>query len=206
MLALRLAPAAGFRVEGKNAGLILQRARICRCIMRTVSFRVPYLILPESAEVPVRKIAMCGLVLLLAVGCGGDDDDPLDVNPNDNGSMTARVDGAAFTATTVAASFSNGILAISGVQVSPSQALTFGLAATAPGTFTVAATSPVNGIYAVGNATWLASGNVGSGQVIVTTLSSTRAVGTFNFVLAPNTPSGATGTRTITQGAFDVRF
>ena len=153
----------------------------------------------------MRSIAMCGLVLLLAAGCGGDDDDPLDVNP-DNGSMTARVDGANFTAATVVGSFSNGILAVSGVQGTPAQAITFGLAATAPGTFTVSATSPVNAVYGVGNATWLAAGGVGSGQVIVTTLSSTRAVGTFNFVLTPNTSSGATGTRTITQGAFDVRY
>ena len=166
----------------------------------------PYLIPPHSAEVPVRKTAMCGLVLLLAVGCGGDDDDPLDVNPNDNGSVTARVDGNTFTAATVVGSFSNGILAISGVQGSPAQSITFGLAATAPGTFTVSETSPVNAVFAVGNSTWLAAGGVGSGTVTVTTLSSSRAVGTFNFVLAPNTPSGATGTRTITQGAFDVRY
>ena len=172
----------------------------------TVSFRVPYLIPPESAEVPVRKIAMCGLVLLLAVGCGGDDDDPLDVNPNDNGSMTARVDGNSFTAFSTAATFSNGILAVSGVQVTPAQGITFGVAATGPGTFTVSQTSAVNGIYVSGNASWLASGNVGSGTVTLTTLNSTRAVGTFNFVMQAQAGSGATGTRTITQGAFDVRF
>jgi hypothetical protein len=174
----------------------------------TLSFRVPYIILPESAEVLVRSIAMCGLVLLLAAGCGGDDDDdPLDVNPNDNGSMTARVDGAAFTAFSVAATFSNGILAVSGVQLSPSQGLTFGVATTGPGTFNVGTTSAVNGIYVSGsNASWLASGNVGSGSVTITTLNSTRAVGTFNFVLQAQQGTAATGTRTITQGAFDVRF
>ena len=174
--------------------------------MRILSFRVPYLIPSKYAEVPVRKIAMCGLVLLLAAACGGDDDDPLDVNPNDNGSMSARVDGNAFTAFSTAATFSNGVLAVSGVQVSPSQAITFGVAATAPGTFTVAQTSAVNGIYVSGNASWLASGNVGSGTVIITTLNSTRAVGSFNFVMQAQAGSGATGTRTITQGAFDVRF
>ena len=150
---------------------------------------------------------MCGLVLLLAAGCGGDDDDPLDVNPNDNGSMTARVDGAAFTAFSVAGTFNGSVLAVSGIQISPSQGLTIGVATTAPGTFTVGTgSSGVNGIYVSGNSSWSAAGNIGSGTVIITTLSSTRAVGSFNFVMQAQAGSGATGTRTITQGAFDVRF
>jgi hypothetical protein len=154
---------------------------------------------------------MCGLLLLLAIGCGGgDDDDPVDVNPNDSGSMTARVDGAGFTAFGVAASYNNGVLGVTGSQISPQQAITFSVPATATGTVTV---SPTVGfaLYTLGagNAIWgagLTFSSTASGSVTITTLTSSRAVGTFSFVMQPQQGSAATGTKTITQGAFDVRF
>jgi hypothetical protein len=57
-----------------------------------------------------------------------------------------------------------------------------------------------------GSRVWQAGGSSGgSGAVIITSLSTHRATGSFSFVLNP-TGGGATGTKAVTGGAFDVSY
>jgi hypothetical protein len=53
---------------------------------------------------------------------------------------------------------------------------------------------------------WTAAVGTGSGSITLTTLTSAGASGTFTFnlVAVPNT--GATGTKAITEGVFNVTF
>jgi hypothetical protein len=46
----------------------------------------------------------------------------------------------------------------------------------------------------------------GSGSITLTTLTSTAAAGTFSFSLGPQPRSGATGTKVVTDGVFNVTF
>lgn len=56
-----------------------------------------------------------------------------------------------------------------------------------------------------GDETWFPTGEGGSGTLTITELSTGGAKGTFSFVAGPLGGS-ATGTRTITNGSFDVSF
>lgn len=53
---------------------------------------------------------------------------------------------------------------------------------------------------------WRAEPQFGSGTITVQTLTSTTASGSFAFTLLPVTESGATGSRVVTNGSFNVRF
>jgi hypothetical protein len=75
-----------------------------------------------------------------------------------------------------------------------------------PGTYPLGTAGGVSGgTVAVneGSAVWMTPINGAAGTVTITTLNSTRAVGTFQFVADP-VASGATGTRTVTNGQFDI--
>jgi hypothetical protein len=155
---------------------------------------------------------MAGL-LLAALGCGNDGDptDPGD-NSNDPGSLpvgtfTARIDGQQWTAISpVAVAYSGGILALGGANTQ--LAIGFAVIANAPGTYAIGPTSGTNALLTVnsGGQTWVAGSTGGSGSITLTALTSTGATGTFTFNLIPNGTSGSTGTRAITDGAFNVTF
>ena len=127
-----------------------------------------------------------------------------------NGTMTAQIDGAGWAANTIVATYPSGILAIAGTDT---QGRTIGFAVgptTTPGTYPVALTSGVNASLAiiVGSTaqSWQAVQNSGSGSVTLTAISANRATGIFQFTVVPVAGTGAAGTRSITQGAFDVTY
>jgi hypothetical protein len=171
----------------------------------------------------MRRLIAIAMVLLALNACG-DSDNPAAPSGGGgdtgggpvglaNGSMSARIDGAAWNANfSIVGGYSQGILAIAGGD-SAQQTIAFGVAANGPGTFSTAALSNVNftlATVAPGGtvaATWTAvTGLPGtSGTVTITSLSSTTAVGTFSFSATP-TSGPATGTKTITDGTFNVRF
>src|SRR5687768_5193368 len=134
----------------------------------------------------MRWFPVLALVLPLAAGCGGDDSSGPDQSDNDDGSLSARVDGSTFTAFTVSAGYSNGILAVAGARVSPVATLSFAFPVSATGTFTIGVTSALNAVYVTGSQSWSAFSNNGSGSVIVTSFSANRAVGTFSFTMIAN--------------------
>jgi hypothetical protein len=146
--------------------------------------------------------------LLATVACGGGDKTTGPVNPAlRNGSMSARIDGNSWAASTaLVAQFNGGILSIAGTDGS-SRSVGFAVSTnTTAGTHTIGPTGPTNGLLVEGPRSWLAVGTQGSGSVTITSISTTRAVGTFTFTLMANSGSGATGSRSVTQGAFDVTY
>jgi len=76
------------------------------------------------------------------------------------------------------------------------------------GTYTLGALSAANAQVLIGNpaAGWQAAVGIGSGTITVTSLTSTAASGTFSFSLVAVPGSTAAGTKSITEGAFNVTF
>lgn len=154
-----------------------------------------------------RRSAMALLASLLLTACGGDDDStgPSGNTPS-NGSFSARIEGSAWSATQIIASVQTGaVTVLSGGNAQHS--VGFAFIDNGTGTYTVGAGSPTNGSYieATTGRMWVANTVGGSGSVTVTTRTADRIAGTFSFVFAPSDP-GTTGTKTVTNGAFDVRF
>jgi hypothetical protein len=155
--------------------------------------------------------------LLLAatlVACGGDSTGPENTLPTpNNGSMTMRVDGASWTAASISPLVTagtppiisigaSGIIAATGAQA----ALGFAWADTGVGTYTIGQALGFNATLSISVASFTASGPLGSGTLTVTTRTADRVAGTFAFSLVPSTGSSGTGTRSVTNGAFDIRF
>jgi hypothetical protein len=151
------------------------------------------------------RVAMPCL-LVTALGCGGDNTGP---NGQTNGDMTAKIDGASWTSVgtfaTRTATNAGTIVALSGADAN-STAIGMGFVDTGVGTYTISATSPTNAdLIESGGHAWAASAIGGSGTLTVTTLDATHIVGTFTFSMVASS-GGATGTKSVTQGAFDVKF
>jgi hypothetical protein len=164
---------------------------------------------------------VCALILG-PVGCGGGSSPNA---PGGGGSTTTttttvpsaassvvsyRLDGASVTANLVTANFANGIMSVGATN--PSQNITLGFAltpnASAPGTYSFGVLSGANAQIYVGNpaAGWQAGVGIGSGTITINTFSSTGAMGTFSFTMAAVPGTGATGTKSITDGTFNVTF
>lgn len=148
--------------------------------------------------------------LILAAACGGSDNGPTDpgtITPP-NGTMSARIDGAAWAATAIAVTAQNGHLIVSGGS-SNGQGVAIGASTVpGPGTQTIGGNTnaAAQGVITVGTQSWSANAIQGSGTVTITTLTANRAAGTFSFT-APALSAGATpATRVVTAGQFDVRF
>lgn len=151
----------------------------------------------------VARTSAGAVIVALAVGCGSDSTGP---DVLDNGSMSAKVDGASWSATTaIAATYNSNILGIAGTDAA-GRSVGFGAAVSAPGTFTIAVTSPANGLVNEAGKAWQAAGSVGSGTITITAISATGAKGTFQFTAAPVAGTGATGNKVVTEGVFDVTF
>ena len=122
--------------------------------------------------------------------------------------MTFRVDGTATTTASATASFANGILSIAGTDTARSTTIGFAVTPTAAGvgTYTLGPSSSANAQLFVGNPAsgWQAAVGSGSGTITVTALTSTNASGTFSFSLVAVPGTGATGTKSITEGVFNV--
>ncbi len=143
------------------------------------------------------------LVALVAPGCSSGDDP---AGPEDSGgTISATLDGAAWSADAVATN--NGFLfglegTADGVEIALSVNLT---AETVPGT--VDLTSGSTGAQVQeGSEVWYPVGFGGSGTLTISTLTAERATGTFEFVAVPLGGSASGGSRTVTNGSFDVRF
>jgi hypothetical protein len=145
-------------------------------------------------------VALAGMVGGLA-GCGNSPTAPVPTN----GSITATVDGSSFSAVTVAATYTGGIMGLGGTD---SQGRTLGIGGQipGPGTYTIGPTSPANFALTIGSASWQAAITLGSGTLTVTSISAAGAKGTFQFTAGPVPGTTASGNKVVTQGAFDVKF
>jgi len=142
------------------------------------------------------------ILLVLAAACGGSNSTGPSGNNLPNGTFLAKVDGSNFNAISATVLTAGQITSI-GAANTAGHSMGFAWVEAGTGTFSISATSPNNALYTVGGAGWTAGPGGGSGSVTVTTRTATRIAGTFSFVLAAST-GGATGTRTITNGSFDL--
>jgi hypothetical protein len=162
-------------------------------------------------------VGTCAAATLLAsIGCGDSSDGgstsgggptgpspsvPAPVTcpaPYKAGSVSATIDGSRWTSvcaySVMVSANGTTILSLSGSDLAASQTIIgFGFAADRPGTYT-----PTSATLTVGSASWV---TVSTGTVTLTSLTSTAMAGTFSF-----TVTGATGTRTVSNGSFNVAF
>lgn len=149
-------------------------------------------------------------VLLLAAtfsACGGDSTGPEITIPSpSNGSMTARVDGASWSALAVDAITSQGSAPIISIAGTNTQfTISMAWVDSGPRTYTIGQAIGLNATLIGGSSGWTAAGQQGSGSVTVTTRTAERVAGTFTYTMVAS-GAGASGTRSVTNGAFDIRF
>jgi hypothetical protein len=156
----------------------------------------------------MKRSCLLAVLITLVAGCGSDD--PAGPggpgnNSLSNGSFTARIDGADFAASAAAVVSSGGLVSI-GAGDASGKTLGFAWLDAGPGTYPIGSPAATVGTHTFAGNTWSASLAQGSGSIVVTTSAANRVAGTFSFVLQPDTASGATGTRTVTDGSFDLTF
>ena len=158
-----------------------------------------------------------GLLLALTIACGGGNP----ASPSSGGgsgspnfgTLTAVIDGVAYTGVINSASSTNDTLRIASNSSDLTRSITFAGRPAAVGTTTVAMGAlAMNVITTTGTTvigSWAAAGASGSGTLTVASLTSSGASGTFSFS-APPAPAGsggaATGTKVVTNGSFTARF
>ena len=153
-----------------------------------------------------RRILVAALLGLAVASCGGSSTSSPSPNsspPLSNGSFSALINGASFNATAARVVTANGLVSIGGGNASGQ---TIGFAWLDAGTRTYPIGGATIATHTFMGNTWSASSAQGSGSITVTTTTANRVAGTFSFVLQADGPSGATGTRNITQGRFDLTF
>jgi hypothetical protein len=122
--------------------------------------------------------------------------------------ITAQVNGEAFSGITLQATYQNQSLAITGFDPKSGQITLNVYKVTGPGIYSVAYQNPEgsSAIYASstgqGSNTFLPGG---TGSVNITTLTAAEAVGTFSFD-APSATGSSGSTTHVTNGRFDVSF
>jgi hypothetical protein len=146
---------------------------------------------------------------LFAVGaCGGTST----TGPAEStGPMSAVIDGTQWTADAqhIVVERTTGpggtIISLAGANTN----LNLGLAFPDSGAKTYQMGPPAfasNAILLQGAAAWVANPSGGNGTITVTALTNTRVAGTFQFSGSPVSGSGATATRQVTNGKFDLTF
>jgi hypothetical protein len=162
----------------------------------------------------INRFALSVFLVLICVGCSSTTE-PTDTGSDtgttlSNGSMSATIDGVTWTAAAITATNSGGQVAI-GATSSSLLSINLFLLVNGPGTYTVnSAISSflVSQANSGASSTWTAANGLAgsSATVTLTTLTTARAVGTFSGVVVARAGTAAVGTRTITNGRFDVRF
>jgi hypothetical protein len=151
-----------------------------------------------------RATTLVAIVLVLAA-CGKDS--PSEPQLNLDGSMSARIDGSSWSATSaLAVAYSGGILAFAGSDAT-STTIGIGVIPDGPGTYPIGTNQPTNANLTFGaGKSWGAASTSGSGSVTITAIDANSATGTFEFTAEPVATTGATGTHVVTSGAFSVKF
>lgn len=177
---------------------------------------VPVLAARFKGQVMLFRFVSFVVVLLTLAGCGSSPSAPDDSNTTTptttggvstvTGSMSATINGAGWSASgAIVASNGGGLLVVSGADLS-AQVVAFAILQPAPGTFPTNNLTASNALVSIGSQTWQTNQSGSTGSIVITTLTSTGASGTFSFT-APAVPgTGASGTKTVTNGAFNVRF
>ncbi len=148
------------------------------------------------------------LLIVLAAACGSSGDSVTDPEVNlPQGSLSARIDGTTWRASTaLGATYSGNVLAFAGTNNASTLALAVGIIH-GPGTYSIGQIgAPSNGLFMEGTRSWHAVSGVGTGTVTITAISATRATGTFSFTAQAVANSGASGSKAVTEGRFDLKY
>ena len=169
-----------------------------------------------------RRLFAALLVIAVSAACGGNDNP---MNPGNggnggnggsggtggggtqlsNGSMAYTIDGTTINATSIIVINAAGILSISGQNGFNVLAVAFVKGGT--GTFTFSSDPGLNFVISSNAQPFQAGPGTTrpgtSGRLTLTTLTANRAAGTFECVA---TSTSGSGTRTVTNGSFDVTF
>ncbi len=138
-------------------------------------------------------VLMAGL-LALTSAC----DSKGGTGPNDGtGLMTARIDGQAFSALVASVERAGGNVYVNGGGAGQ-RAIGFTFPDQGTGTYTIEPGVLVAAGVSIGNQHWVAGQDIGGGSINVTTLTGSRAAGTFSFTVVEST------TLSITEGVFDI--
>jgi hypothetical protein len=163
---------------------------------------------------PLSAISILAAALLVA-RCGASTTSPSSPGScgtvsTAHGTISAQLDGAAWSGTVTAIINANHIVSIAGSDgCSPASVITFALlpGTFQPATFNLSDASGLNSILSIGPINlWVANITGGTGKVTFTTLTTAAAIGTFQFSYVAAATSGASGTHTVTNGVFNVTF
>jgi len=163
------------------------------------------------------RTAIVAAAIVMAAACGPNATSPSPFGsssgggtgggtPAPIGTVAFMLDGVQHAASRVAATYSGAILAVTATEAAQQTTLGFTLTGTAAATYRVGPLTTTNATLQVGDPAraWRAGSSVGSGSVTLTMLTPLLAVGTFTFSVEPVGGSGATGTRLVTDGVFNV--
>ena len=146
---------------------------------------------------------LAGMALVTLCACGHDTTGPATRN---NGSMSAVIDGAAWTAVSIATdSAAPSSIIIQGSDAT--QRLVIAIPVDqGPGKQTVGSTTPVFAGLVIGSQSWLASRTQGgAGSVTLTTAARGHIAGTFEFTLAAH-EGALPSDRQVSSGKFDLNY
>lgn len=166
-----------------------------------------------SSSNRIVRIAFAAAVAA-AVACGGDSTGPGGGTGSGDSRMTARIDGAQWASDAIyvesgVQSVVPGLYVISGTRVTGSTATGITITLSdikGPGTYplgTGGGVSGGSGIVVESPAGWGTPLSGAAGTITITTLTSSRISGTFEFTAVAST-GGATGTRVVSDGRFDL--
>lgn len=135
------------------------------------------------------------------------------------GSVIARINGAAWTASCITtASYSGGIFSLGATD--GVQTIGLGLSFVGFGDYTMTPIDPKNppqtlmlanggvNLLPASAASWSANSGTpdSSGTLTLTGLTATGATGTFSFTAVATSGTGASGTKVVTNGGFNITF
>jgi hypothetical protein len=154
-------------------------------------------------------VAVVTLAAMAACGGSNDNGGVTNPNPSSKGTITAKIDGASWSALSVGTSTvggGTGALIIAGTNLAQTLSVVVPINA-GTGLKQMSQSSPVSSTLMVGSQNWAASpAQGGTGSVTITTLDAGHVVGTFTFGLVANGQGVTPATRQVTSGAFDVRY
>lgn len=146
--------------------------------------------------------------LAFITGCS---DDPATGTNTSHGSMSAKVDGTAWSAGNITqATRANGVLGFGGAMINGGnnkQIIITGLVP-APGEYSIGGITGLQGNYSDGSGASIRTFVATSGTLKVEELTDAGAKGTFSFQAQEQILGGGQGTetRSITEGTFDITF
>ncbi|HKT79912.1 MAG TPA: DUF6252 family protein [Vicinamibacterales bacterium] len=164
-----------------------------------------------------RKLCLVAAILIASISCGGGDDggpaDPSGGSGSGSGSkgtVTALIEGVSYSGAVNSAKITNGTLNIASNSSDLTRAIAFALKNAAVGTYSTPNSEVSFTVQVTNGATvtgaWGAGGQLGSGTLTISSISSSSVSGTFNFVGIVPAGSPGTGTKTVTNGSFSATF